>query len=1021
MATTFWLRALGATVAAVGIGIGLAPGAAAADDGAGTTGAGSSSASSQSSSSSSADSSAGSSSATDPAPHSEKSAGSSSRNVASTSAAATAHDDEDSSSPAEADTADDTEKTPVTASTSDADVDADVAVEPAADEPDDRDTAGDVEVPATADEPLPAQHAGSSDEAKQTASSGNNASPVVSPAVPEPEPDAAPAPVTEVDQGIAAIRSLAAPVANAPPARGPLATVVFNMLTGLGILPSTDAQPAASATPASAPSTSGVTGVQVGHSTLTIPVGNNGFKAKADWYFPTQADGTISAAGVIWLQHGFLANKSYYSALATTLAQQTNSIVVAPTLPSFALRCSGCSLSGTQMQQAAATLFLGSRTALNASAGAAGYQGSLPDSFVLTGHSAGGGFAAAMGGYYVADLQPTDTNRLTGVVMFDGVSQTSTLDTAIANLDRDDVPIYQIAAPAQIWNAFGATTKQLLALRPDQFDGVVVVGGSHVDSMLGSNPIVDFVAQLVTKFSPAGNTAAVYTLATGWINDFYTVGAGPADPQYGFYGSAGQPIILGQAAAVVLPNQSNSVPSTTPALTNGVTGVKVGHSKLQIPVGTGVYSGAADWYFPTQADGTIQAQGVIWLQHGFLGASSWYSALAEQQAAQTNSIVVVPNIPSFPFFTCNGCSLNSVAMQRGVAALFTDPSRASLNISANQAGYSGVLPETFVLTGHSAGGALATAAGGFYTAAVSAEDNNLLGVVMFDGVSSNGTFAPALDELGDIPVYQIAAPPQAWNANGQTTKDLVALRPDQFVGVTLANGSHVDSLIGGNLLADLASQLFVKRSPAGNTDAVYTLAGGWINDMYAGRGPADPLYGIYGQPDQYIVMGQTAAVVLGAAPVVDVDQYLGTWYEVGSVKQFFSIGLVNTTAVYSPNTDGSIKVVNSGNYFFDNGPKSTIVGNAVSVDPDNNKLNVSFLGPASATPPGNYWIVDLAPDYSWAIVSDRSGGTGFLLSRTRTVSDELYQELLDRASVKGVKRWITPTRQPAAAAATVAV
>jgi lipocalin len=449
---------------------------------------------------------------------------------------------------------------------------------------------------------------------------------------------------------------------------------------------------------------------------------------------------------------------------------------------------------------------------------------------------------------------------------------------------------------------------------------------------------------------------------------------------------------------------------------NGVTGVKVGSSNVAIPVGSATYTGAADWYFPTQADGTVQAQGVMLLQHGFLGSKSWYSALAQDLAQRTNSIVVVPNIPSFGFFTCNGCTLSSVAMQQGVATLFVDPSRASLNASAAAAGYQGVLPEKFVLTGHSAGGGLATAAGGFYATAVAPSDNDLLGVVMYDGVSSNGTFSGALAALSalSIPVYQIAAPPQPWNANGQTTADLVALNPGQFVGVTLANGSHVDSLIGGVPIIDFVSQLVIKRSPPGNTQAVYTLANGWINDMYAGTGPANPVYGIYGAPDQYIVLGQAAAVVLGPPPVVDLNDYLGTWYEVGSVKQFFSIGLVNTTAVYSLNADGSIRVVNSGNYFFDGGPESRIVGTALPVSATNDKLNVTFFGPPSAAPPGNYWIVDLAPDYSWAVVSDARGRTGFLLSRTRVVSDDLYRELLDRASVDGVTGWITRTRQPAA-------
>lgn len=93
-------------------------------------------------------------------------------------------------------------------------------------------------------------------------------------------------------------------------------------------------------------------------------------------------------------------------------------------------------------------------------------------------------------------------------------------------------------------------------------------------------------------------------------------------------------------------------------------------------------------------------------------------------------------------------------------------------------------------------------------------------------------------------------------------------------------------------------------------------------------------------------------------------------------------------------------------------------GGYYAVDPDNNKLNVSFFGRPSADRPGNYWIVDLANDYSgpngWAIVSDPTASTGFLLSRNPVVSADLYRELLDRASVKGVRGRITPTRQPGA-------
>jgi hypothetical protein len=691
------------------------------------------------------------------------------------------------------------------------------------------------------------------------------------------------------------------------------ARVLANVLSVFGAAPSappatgTSARPAAASPPTQAvvtpPATNGVTGVKVGHSTLTIPV-NGGFNAPADWYFPTQADGSVQANGVIWLQHGFLADKSFYSALATQLAQDTNSIVVAPTLPSFPqLRCGGCTLYGVPMQKAAATMFLGDRTALTISANQAGYLGALPEDFILAGHSAGGGWSSSVGGYYVDDLGEGGENHLLGVVMYDGVNMNGTLPQAIASLDTLDIPVYQIAAPAQTWNSFGITTDQLVQLRPDQFVGVVLTNGSHVDAMLGSNPLIDFFAQLVTKRSPPGNTAAVDTLSTGWINDFY-VGAGPAAPQYGLYGTAGQPIIMGDASAVVLPTPlasqlgpienlmkkwtafimplifggSPSSATATPAApnptlvtsptANGVTGVKTGNTTLTIQVGSRTYNAPADWYFPTHADGSVQANGIIYLQHGFLANKSFYTVLARSLAQQTNSIVVATTLPSFAPLTCPTCTINNPAMQQGVADLFLG-GRAALTISASQAGYQGTLPEDFTLSGHSAGGGLAVAAGSDYiTSLAPGDDNHLLGVVMFDGVSNSDAFGDALATLDGIPVYQIAAPApaQPWNAFGATTTDLIAARPDQFVGVELVNGSHTDSVIGSDPFFDFFAAIFVRPSAPGNATAVHTLAAGWINDFYVAAGPDAPQYGLYGAAGEPIVMGPTAAIVLPTQP-----------------------------------------------------------------------------------------------------------------------------------------------------------
>jgi hypothetical protein len=314
----------------------------------------------------------------------------------------------------------------------------------------------------------------------------------------------------------------------------------------------------------------GVTGVRQGFSILNIPVGPFNvfgheigpfnFPAPARWYFPTQADGSVHANDVIYLQHGFGVTGWFYGPLAAQLAVQTDSIVVVPTLPFIPLPL-GLWLGGATMQHGVASLFLGNETALNFSAHHAGYQGTLPQKFFLAGHSAGGGLATIAAGDYIADLGAnTAANHLEGVVMFDGVANNSqAFAAAIANLKALNIPDYVVAAPPQQWNAFGATTNQLASLYPGQFVGVELLNGSHVDSMMGRNPVTDFILQLVTGFSPPGNTAAVYNLSTGWINDMFT-GHGPTDPMYGIYGATGgyvppggQRIILGPATGIVLP------------------------------------------------------------------------------------------------------------------------------------------------------------------------------------------------------------------------------------------------------------------------------------------------------------------------------------------------------------------------------------------------------------------------------------------------------------------------------------
>ena len=151
--------------------------------------------------------------------------------------------------------------------------------------------------------------------------------------------------------------------------------------------------------------------------------------------------------------------------------------------------------------------------------------------------------------------------------------------------------------------------------------------------------------------------------------------------------------------------------------------------------------------------------------------------------------------------------------------------------------------------------------------------------------------------------------------------------------------------------------------------------------------------------------------VVASSEPIDPEQYAGTYYEQGSVKQFFSLGLVNTKAVYTVKPDGTLGVQNSGNYFFNRGLKSRITGSAVPVNSTNTALNVGFGGTPSANPPGNYLILDRAPDYSWVIVSDPSGRSGYILTRSKTIDPVTYAELVAKSRALGVTGRITPTRQ----------
>ncbi len=140
------------------------------------------------------------------------------------------------------------------------------------------------------------------------------------------------------------------------------------------------------------------------------------------------------------------------------------------------------------------------------------------------------------------------------------------------------------------------------------------------------------------------------------------------------------------------------------------------------------------------------------------------------------------------------------------------------------------------------------------------------------------------------------------------------------------------------------------------------------------------------------------AQTLTTVTSVDLKSYAGKWYEIASFPQHFQKGCHCTTTEYTLTEKNYVEVLNSCRADSINGKLVSIKGKAfVKKNSGNAKLKVQFFWPFR----GDYWIIDLAPDYSYAVVGHPNRKYLWVLSRTNTMSDSLYHEIIERAKQKG--------------------
>ncbi len=132
---------------------------------------------------------------------------------------------------------------------------------------------------------------------------------------------------------------------------------------------------------------------------------------------------------------------------------------------------------------------------------------------------------------------------------------------------------------------------------------------------------------------------------------------------------------------------------------------------------------------------------------------------------------------------------------------------------------------------------------------------------------------------------------------------------------------------------------------------------------------------------------------------VDINRYLGLWYEIARIDHSFQKDCVASTAEYSLRSDGYIRVVNKCRKKDIRGDLAVAEGKAWVVDKDTNAwLKVQFFWPFS----GDYVIIDLdEKEYQYAVVGHPSRDYLWILSRTPQMKDDIYQGIMSRIVAQG--------------------